>query len=116
MNYALLAVWANIGRKFMLYTHEVFAIQDVYSYHAQARMGLRGITEEAIDLVLKFGREIRAKGAIFYVLGKREIQKFQTINPTIQALEGVQVVTSVQDGTIITVYRNKNLSQIKKCK
>ena len=44
----------------MSYTHEVFAIQDVYSHHAQARMDSRGITEEVIDLVLKFGREIRA--------------------------------------------------------
>ena len=79
-------------------------------------MNLRGITKEAIDIVLKFGREIRAKGAVFYVLGKREIQKFQKINPNLKALEGVQVVTSIEDGTIITVYRNKNLSQIKKCK
>jgi len=82
------------------------------THHAKTRMDGRGIASHTIQMVLEFGREIRAKGAIFHVIGKWEIQQFQKLEPRLKDLEGVQVLTT-EDGRVITAYRNRNLRQIK---
>ena len=44
--------------------------------HAEVRMNKRGITRQMLELVLMFGRKIYARGVVFYVIGKKEIQRF----------------------------------------
>ncbi len=80
--------------------------------HAEVRMNKRGITRQMIELVLMFGRKIYARGVVFYVIGKREIQRFHDKEAALKNMEGIQVLTSV-DGVIITTYRNKNLRAIR---
>ena len=82
------------------------------SNHAQRRMDMRGINQKTIDLVLKFGREVRTRGALFYVIGKKEIHQFYKQEPLLKDMEGIQVLTT-KDGVIITTYRNKDLRQIR---
>lgn len=82
------------------------------SNHAEFRMNQRGICQESIDLVLSFGRQIYARRAIFYVIGKKEITKHSNIEPKLKLLEGLQVV-SANDGTILTAYKNKKFRGIR---
>ena len=82
------------------------------THHAKIRMGGRGFASQSIDLVLGYGREIRSRGAVFHVIGKKEIEHFRKLEPRLKDLEGIQVVTS-EDGMIITVYRNRDLRQIR---
>lgn len=80
--------------------------------HAMLRMGQRGIKLEVLELILRFGREIRSKGAVFYVLGKKEVQKYCQYVPKLKEMEGMQVLTS-NEGVVITAYRNKNLRKVR---
>lgn len=80
--------------------------------HAMLRMGQRGIKLEVLELILRFGREIRSKGAVFYVLGKKEVQKYCQYVPQLKEMEGMQVLTS-NEGVVITAYRNKNLRKVR---
>lgn len=82
------------------------------SNHAEFRMNQRGICQESIELVLEFGRQIYARRAIFYVIGRKEIAKHADIEPKLKLLEGLQVV-SASDGTVLTAYKNKNLRGIR---
>lgn len=84
------------------------------TFHAETRMSQRGICFDTLDLILQFGRKIRSKGAIFYVIGKKEIVKYSKIEPKIKDMEGMQVLTN-HEGTVITTYRNKNLRSIRPC-
>lgn len=76
--------------------------------HAINRMAQRGIKPKDVELVLDYGREIYAKGAILYVLSKKEIEKHQKTEPKLKNLRGLKVVVSTHDYTVITAYRNKN--------
>ena len=84
------------------------------TYHAEMRMCQRGICADTLELILQFGRKIRSKGAIFYVIGKKEIQRYCQVEPKLRNMEGMQVLTT-HEGTVITTYRNKNLRSIRPC-
>lgn len=76
--------------------------------HAISRMAQRGIKLKDVELVLDYGREMYAKGAILYVLSKKEIEKHQKTEPKLKNLRGLKVVVSTHNYTVITAYRNKN--------
>ena len=80
--------------------------------HAEVRMNKRGITRQMLELVLMFGRKIYARGVVFYVIGKKEIQRFHKKEAGLKNMEGIQVLTSV-DGVVITTYLNRDLRAIR---
>lgn len=84
--------------------------------HAQHRMTARGISEYALKTVLAFGRKLYLKGAVYYVLGRKEIEKYGEKEPILQQLEGVQVVTSAEEGIyrVLTVFKNRDFKGLKK--
>ena len=82
--------------------------------HADQYIGKRGISPQAIELVLEFGRQVRSRGAIFYVIGKKEIERYHKIEPRLADLNGVQMITSEED-VVITAYCNKDLRSIRPC-
>ncbi len=85
--------------------------------HAYHRMTARGISEYALKTVLAFGRKIYHKGAVYYVLGRKEVEKYGDQEPILKKLEGVQVVTSVEEENIyrvLTVFKNRDFKDFKK--
>jgi hypothetical protein len=82
------------------------------SKHAELRESQRGISPKKILLAYKFGRIIHARRATYYVIGIKEIDKYGLIEPELKAMNGVQLVTSL-NGTLLTVYRNKDLRKIR---
>lgn len=83
--------------------------------HAQKRMKQRDVSEHMVKLVLAFGRKLYSKGAVYYVIGRQEIKKFAEREPCLKGLEGTQVVTASEtaDFTVLTVFKNRDLSFIR---
>lgn len=81
--------------------------------HARQRMDQRGISEESIELILQYGRKIHSRRTLYHVIGRKEIQKLGIQHPELKALDGVQVLTSSDCETVITVYRNHDLRSIR---
>jgi hypothetical protein len=82
------------------------------SQHAQIREGQRGISQKQVVLAFKYGRVIHARRAVYHVIGKKEIDKYVSIEPELKNMNGIQLVMSV-NGTILTVFRNKDLRKVR---
>jgi len=75
------------------------------SEHALRRMYGRSLCLEAVCRALHFGRVTFARGAAHFVLGKNEVARYEAVPPGDNGLQ--LVVSSLQDGKILTLYRNK---------
>lgn len=82
------------------------------SQHACQRMQQRSISINSVTKALAFGRVVRIRGASVYVIGRKEVARFSRDGIDLSSQEGVQVVCS-KDGTVITVYRNRELRGLK---
>lgn len=80
--------------------------------HAQKRMSQRGLSEQAIEAALTYGREVRARGALIYAIGKKEVRKNRATGVDLRRFEGIQVVC-LSDGTILTVYKNRDFTRLR---
>lgn len=80
--------------------------------HARYRMSGRGISDSAINLVLAYGRQFHVRGAIIYVVGRKEINFFESQGIDLSNLDGIQVVCA-SDGTVMTVYRNRDFRGLR---
>ena len=80
--------------------------------HACTRMQQRGISLDAIDAALAYGRAIHAKGLTFFVIGHKEVRKFSAQGVDLDAVAGIQVLVS-SDGSVVTTYRSHDLHAIK---
>lgn len=81
--------------------------------HARIRMQQRRIDLEMIEQVIQFGREVCTRGAIVYALGRNEVARAAKEGHKLSHLEGIHVVTSHEDGAVLTVYRNRDLAGLK---
>lgn len=81
--------------------------------HAQTRMSQRGFNNQQIALALKYGRVIHAKGVVFVVVGRKEVSHYAKKGINLTGIEGIQLLMTT-DNVLVTVYRNHDLSQIKK--
>ena len=82
------------------------------TYHAHRRMAARRLSSETVTAVLTFGRSIHARGAEIRVIGRKEIARYRPQGVDLTPFEGVQLVCA-QDGTIITMYRNRDLRRLR---
>jgi hypothetical protein len=80
--------------------------------HAEVRMQQRGLCPADVRATLSYGRRIHAKGVTFYVVGRKEVERYSAIGINLSELNGVQVLVST-DGAVITAYRNRDLHSIK---
>ena len=77
----------------------------VLTNHVHERMQLRDISEEDVLATVEYGRTFYSRGAVFKVIGKKEISRYRE-ETDLEHLEGVHVVMG-HDGTVITTYRNR---------
>ncbi len=82
------------------------------THHALERMQTRRVSEEAIHMVLAYGRLSYIRGAAIYVIGRREIERYRTNGTDLSEFEGLLVVCSPV-GAVITVYRNSDFRGLR---
>lgn len=75
------------------------------SEHALRRMYGGSLCLEVVGRALQFGRVTFARGAAHFVLGKNEVDLYEPVRPGDNGLQ--LVVSSLGDGTVLTLYRNK---------
>jgi len=80
--------------------------------HAWQRMQQRGIRPALVEQVLRYGRAVYARGLLFRVIGRREVDFFATRGINLRAAEGVHVLVQ-PDGSVLTTYRNHDLRAIR---
>lgn len=83
------------------------------THHAQIRMSQRGISKDAMAVVLKYGRRVYAQKAIVYFFGKKEMKKHLKNgqhNNKWADFRDIHVLVSPSDDTIITTYKNQDIS------
>jgi hypothetical protein len=82
------------------------------SWPAKSQMEARSLTADAVRGVLKYGRTSWTRGARIYAIGRKEVQHYRRQGVDLSRFEGVHVVESA-DGTILTVYRNRDLRGLR---
>ncbi len=80
--------------------------------HARCRMERRAISAAAIEAALDFGRIVHTRGAVVHAIGRNEIARFADLGTDLSDFDGVQVVCAL-DGSVVTVYRNRNFRGLR---
>ena len=83
------------------------------SVHAYKRRTQRGIQQQHIAHLLRFGRKQFHHHAIYYSIGHKEIKKYANICPTLKKMNGMHLVTAI-NGTVLTMFRNRDFRLLKK--
>ena len=78
----------------------------IYTDHALLRMAQRGVSYAQVERVLQYGRKIYHRGALIFLVGKREIRRLAGFVDDIHELEGLHVVVN-SECVVITTYRNR---------
>ncbi len=81
--------------------------------HAWKRMNARSLPPEAVASALQYGRVVYTRGAAIHVIGRKEIRKYEKRGINLSVYEGIQVLCNPKDGTVITVYRNRNFRGLR---
>lgn len=75
-------------------------------------MDARSLSADALRSALKYGRTVWTRGGRIYAIGRKEVQYYRAHGINLSRFEGVHVVESA-DGTILTVYRNRDLRGLR---
>jgi hypothetical protein len=82
------------------------------SRHAGRRMIERNISLAAVEAALDHGRRVHTRGAVVAAIGRKEVRRARQEGIDLSRFEGVQVVC-LHDELVLTVYRNRDFSQLK---
>lgn len=81
--------------------------------HAAERQRRRGITDDQLDLTLRYGTRLHVTGAVLYYLRGRDMPRGLSAEYAARVRGTVAVVS--RDGALVTTYRNpKILHRLKK--
>ncbi len=84
------------------------------STHARLRGAQSNLSSDDVEIVRKYGILERRTGVQFYVLRRREVERYRTAEPRLAKLHDVVLIVS-GDNTVITIYRNsKALKEIRR--
>lgn len=98
----------------MVAVHKTIDLHGEYrlTRHAWERMSGRGLSPSVVRAVLSYGRTVHIRGAVIYVVGRKEVERYRQDGVELSTVEGVQVVCTVS-GEVLTVYRNRNLRGLR---
>ncbi len=82
------------------------------SIHAYKRRLQRGIQQQHIAHLFRFGRKRYQNNAIYYSIGNKEIKKYAKTCPTLKEMNGFHLVTTL-NGVVLTQFRNRDFSLLK---
>ena len=114
----ILAIYSsnNIGESIMcqqLISIDQSKANYLVSEHAQVRLQQRGISQQNLIAVLRYGRCVHARGANIHVIGKKEIRRYEREGIDLDGMNGLHVVCNVQDKVIMTAYKNHCLKGLR---
>jgi len=75
-------------------------------------MSARRLRNQPVDAAIRFGRRIHTRKAVIYVIGRKEVEKWNFRGIDLSGFEGIHAVCSA-DGRILTVYRNRSLRGLR---
>ncbi len=84
--------------------------------HAASRLNARRINHVSIELVLNYGRQFYANGALVYFVGKKEVKKARALGTDISSLEGTHLIFHEHNNgsvTLLTGFKNHSLKRYK---
>lgn len=81
--------------------------------HASQRIDARGIPEAAVRAALTHGRIVHIRGAAIHAIGRKEVLHFQQCGVDLSRYEGVQIVCTPDNATVITAYRNRDFRGLR---
>jgi len=87
-------------------------LSSILTKHASMRMHARRVSNSAVLTVLRFGREVHIRGAVVYAIGRNEVKIAKSDGVDLRPEEGLHVVCS-REGAILTVYRDRTLSNLR---
>ena len=82
------------------------------SWHAKTQMDARSLSADALCSAVKYGRTSWTRGARIYAIGRKEVRHYRRQGIDLSRFEGIHVVESAE-GTVITVYRNRDLRGLR---
>ncbi len=77
------------------------------SEHARQRGAQSNLRASDMELVRQYGILEYRTGARFYVLRRREVERYRKVEPRLAKLHDLVLIVSGDGTTVITVYRNK---------
>lgn len=86
--------------------------QDQFTKHGHMRMHARGFRRSMVEQVLTYGRRVRRRGALFYVVGRKEVKALREEGIDLRHCEGMHVLCA-EDGAVVTVYRNHDFASLR---
>ncbi len=95
-------------RNILALSHESWVLTD----HATERMDRRRLSRDAIACALRHGRKAYARGAVFFAIGRKEVQSCRRHGIDIRRHLNVQVVCT-PNGVVLTAYRSGNFRPLR---
>ncbi len=83
------------------------------SSHALRRLMSRGLSLDAIEAVLNFGRVSHTRGAEIHAVGWKEVERYQRKLIDLAPYAGLQVVCTRNGGVVLTAYRNHDFRNLR---
>lgn len=83
------------------------------SDHALDRMCERSLAPDDVKAVITYGQPVYDRGALVFRMGRKQIRRFADLD-SLDRLEGIHVVCDTEDGTVMTVYRNREFRKPRK--
>ena len=105
--------YLNRVRNVQIARHRNHCQSGVYtlSIHVEEEMAKRGISFEAVEQTLTFGRYKRTRGAKIFAIGRKEVEFYMDLGFDLRAYENTHVVCS--NDVVITSYKNQSFKDMR---